>query len=77
MNFVCVVFDPFEFISLSRQGDQSLLTFEALGNRVSELSSVISAECPVEIKLSLIIIDLEGAVNKQVRERLHKLFSSS
>lgn len=77
MNFVCVVFDPFEFISLSRQGDQSLLTFEALGDKVSEMTSVISTECPVEIKLSLILIDLEGAVNKQVRERLFKLFSPS
>ena len=72
MNFVCIVFDPFEFISLSRQGDQSLLTFEALGNKMRELTTIISAECPLDIKLSLILIDLEGAVNTQVRQRLHK-----
>ena len=73
IDFVVVIFDSSEYIDLCCKSIDNV-TFADLGSRVDDVVEKILRHCPKSTRLSLLVIDLEGALNQHVRNRNHSVY---
>ena len=68
IDFAVVIFDSSEYIDLCCKSVDNV-TFSDLGSRIDKILKNVLRDCPKSTRLSLLFIDLQGALNQHVSNK--------
>ena len=69
INFAVLIIDSTEYIELCFKSKDNI-SYADLGATIDQFFDQILLDCPKNTRLSLILIDLEGSLNKYVRNTI-------